>query len=434
MAEPTSAKSFYDLILEVAVEAGVAYYGSDGQQAAMIPVDAHDLDLCKRIVNDGIKMFIADAPRTGWRWMRRTMEVTFIGPRITGTVDSIPVANQLADVSLENAYGDNGDLNDWYIYILTGTGAGSYAQITDYVADGGVITVADWLDEDGEAGGTDPVADDTFCIIPSAATGGNTSRYLLDENFGGEVDGPVHYAADTGHGVRIEWCSESQIRAAQAISIGNGYPNRVAIRPYEPTGSTLSATRKWELIVNLWPTATDTIEFPYTLFFDKLRLEAGVASAGDATSLTDSDLANLYPTNYFQGWRITVIDGDGKNATGIITVYEKADGKFQVADWLYSDGTAAATNPTSGSAYYLEPVANLHPAGFRFDNVIQAACLAQAELKIEDMAAGFVNKYMNKDLPAAYAADARSAPRKLGSMNTRKREQRPRYRDEVRYN
>lgn len=434
MAEPTSALSFYDLLTRIAREVGIAYYGSDGQQRAMIPVDVDKLDLCKEIVNDGIKMFIADAPVRGWRWMRRIMEVTFIGPRITGVADADTDATHLVDLTLTNTYKTEDALKDWYAYILTGTGEGSYAQITAYDEDTGSCTVADWLDEDTGESGIDPEEDSTFCIIPSAATGGDTSRYLLAENFGGGEDGPVHYAAGSGHATPIEWRSESQIRAIRAVSVNNGHPRRVAIRPYEPTGNALSATRRWELVVDSWPMDTSTIEFPYTLFFDQLRLEAGIATNGAAGAISNSSLANIYPDGFFDDWRITVIDSDGKGNTAIITSYVGADGEFFVDDWLYSDGTAAPINPASGSAYYLEPVANLHPAGFKFDQAILAACLAQAELMTEDIVSDFVNKYVQKDLMVAHQIDTRSAPRKLGSMNTLRREQRPRHRGEVTYN
>ena len=421
MAEPTSALSFYDLILRVAREAGIAYHGSDGKGKAMIPVDEHDFDLCKTIVNDGIRQFISDAPPKGWRWMRRIMSVVLTATRITGTADADTDATHLIDLTLATTYTTTDQLVGYYAYILTGTGAGSYAKITAYNKTTGSCTVADWLDAYGNSGGTDPVATDTFAITPVETVGGDIHRYPLAENFGGEVNGEISYEANTNHAALIEWRDEAYIRARRAVTVITGYPQFAAIRPLEFASGGTGPKRRWELIVNPDPVAADTLEFPYTLFFDELRMEAGLASAGGDTYLTDSDLANLYPTNYFQGWQITVISGTGKNATGIVTVYEKSDGKFNVDDWLYSDGTAAAANPASGSAYYLEPPGNLHPAGLRFDEVIKAACFAQAELDVEDIVSGFVNKYMKKDLPAAYATDVRSAPRKLGSMDHGKR-------------
>ncbi len=46
MAESTSNFDLYDLILRVALAAGVAYYGSDGSEKAMIPNDSHDFEKC----------------------------------------------------------------------------------------------------------------------------------------------------------------------------------------------------------------------------------------------------------------------------------------------------------------------------------------------------------------------------------------------------
>jgi len=416
--EPTSATSYYDLILAVAREAGIAYHGSTGKEKAMIPIDAHDIDLCKDVVNQGIRMFIADAPVRGWRWMRRLMSITF-ALTYTGTAEA-GTATTLTDTTIATTYADD-YFKDYIITITAGTGVGETATITDYDGTLGKFTFAAGLSADST-----PDATTKYRVVRSADIVGNDgARYYLAENFGGEVDGPIKYAANTGHGGPINWCDESRIRALRAVSVQSGHPSLAAIRLLEPTASGTEVTRRWELIVDPQPTAVESVEFPYTLYFDKLRLESGDASDGGGTFLTDDSLANLYPSNYFKGWRITVISGDGKNATGIITQYEKADGKFNVEDWLYSDGTAAATDPTSGSAYYIEPVRNLHPAGFRFDQAILAACLAKAEMLIEDMTAGWVNMYKKTDLAQAHQIDARSAPRQLGNMDGR--EHRDRY-------
>ncbi|KKL84758.1 hypothetical protein LCGC14_1961510, partial [marine sediment metagenome] len=301
MAEPTSALSFEGLILRVAREAGIAYHGSSGTERAMVPVDAHDLDLCKRIVTDGIRMFIADAPENGWRWMRRIASVTVTATRVTGTADSVSTttivdtdlcenlgsmtaeagtnATTLVDASLTASYPTDNELIGYYCYIETGTGAGSYALITDYVASTGTITVADWLASGGQPGGTDPVSTDTFgisaykilnnyycyitagtgknswavitdfnssngtvtvadwldaygnpggtdptvgstlAITPIETVGGDIHRYPLPENFGGEVDGQIHYASDTNHSSTIDWVHESHIRNRRAVTV-----------------------------------------------------------------------------------------------------------------------------------------------------------------------------------------------------------------------
>ena len=140
MAEPTSRYTFTDLIQRVAKKGGMAYYGSAGDEKAMVPIDVFNLETCKDIVNDAIKMFISDAPKRGWRWMKRIMSITLSSARVTGTVDAA-TATSLTDATLESTYDSDDDLNDWYIYILTGTGEGSFAKITDYTASGGIITV-----------------------------------------------------------------------------------------------------------------------------------------------------------------------------------------------------------------------------------------------------------------------------------------------------
>ncbi len=75
MPEPTTAISFYDLLLRVAEKSGMAYYGSTGQGKALIPIGAFNLDKVKRIVNDGFRLFDSTTPPRGWHWKNRTASV-----------------------------------------------------------------------------------------------------------------------------------------------------------------------------------------------------------------------------------------------------------------------------------------------------------------------------------------------------------------------
>lgn len=435
MSEPSSAMSFSDLILRVAREAGIAYYGSDGSEKAKIPVNEHDIDLCKKIVNDGIRMFIADAPIKGWRWMRRLMSVTMTATRITGAADTGTNATHLIDATLATSYTTSDELKDYYAYILTGTGKGSYAQITAYDESTGDCTVAEWLDENGNSGGTTPIATDTFAITPIETINGNISRYPLVENFGGSPDGPIHYAANTNHSSIILWRDEAFIRANRAVTTITSYPHYAAIKQFEPVLSAPSTKRRFELFLDPQPVAADTVEFPYTLYFDKLRLESGIATAAAADSLTDGSIANLYPNDYFNGWIITILSGTGKNSYAKVEDYTGSSGKFDIVDddWLSIDGTINGTNPSGTPTYKVEPANNLHPAGFRFDEVIKNACLAQAEIQIEDMTSGWDNKYQ-KFLAKAYEIDMRSAPRSVGNMNHRDHRVRERTWSDVTFN
>ncbi len=423
MAEPTGVLTFEELISRVAEEGGIAYHGSSGQERYMVPIDPHDLDMCKRIVNDGIRMFISDSPPTGWRWMRRIASVTMTATRTTGTADAGTNATTLVDATLTDTHDTNDDLNDYFAYILTGTGAGSYAQITDYVAATGTCTVADWLDANGNAGGTDPTTGSTFAITPVETVGGNISRYPLPENFGGDPAGRIEYASSTNHASIIDWRDEAFIRAKRAVTVITGYPRYAAIRQFEPVTSSASAKRRFELILDPQPVASDTVEFPYSLHFNSLRLEAGDASSVDGTTgLLDTAIDDLFPDDYFNDtWKIKIISGTGRNSNATITDYVGGTAKFVVADWLDIDGGAGGKDPAANSAYVVESINNLHPAGYRFDEHILAACMAKAEMEFEDVSADYVNQYHQKSLPSAHKIDARSAPRQLGSMNLGRR-------------
>jgi hypothetical protein len=67
---PTLGLQFTDLVLRVAEYLGVADYSGG---VAAIPTDAHDLDLCKRIVNDGYARFLYEKE---WFFLSVTMQLT----------------------------------------------------------------------------------------------------------------------------------------------------------------------------------------------------------------------------------------------------------------------------------------------------------------------------------------------------------------------
>jgi len=388
-------------------------------------------------------MFAADAPGTGWRWPKRIASITLAGTRVTGTVDAADAddsnpatATTMTDATLEATYDTDDDLIGYYCYILTGTGAGSYAKITDYTASGGVIEVADWLDQYGNASGTYPVATDTFAITDVEVIGGDIARYPLPEGFCGEVSGEIHYAKDTSHSAHIEWRHESFIRERRAVNVTSGHPMFAAIRPWEPQTGTLSshAKRRWELIVDPQPSATDVLQFPYEIIFDKLDMEAGVGDSGSNTTIVDA--TRTEGTDYFKDWIVEIIAGTGKGSYAVVTAYVVATHAITVADWLTAAGAAGGTNPGADSIYVVQPVNNLHPAGAKFDEAIKAACLAEAEMRdeLKDESTNWTQKYIQKALPKAYQADARTAPRKLGSMNRRGRGVRERTFNDVSYN
>ena len=406
MSESTSNFSLYDLILRVALAAGVAYYGSDGSERAMIPNDSHDFEKCLRVVNDGIKTFIADAPENGWRWMNRMMRVTLATVETTGTVDSGSTTT-LVDDALSSTYDADDDVNGYYVYDKTKE---IYAVITDYATATGTVTVAEWLDYDGNPSSSTPASGDSYSITNLQTAEGDKARYPLSQDFMGDTAGKITYEKDSNRGHIVSWVHENFIRTLREVVVHDSHPTRAAVRPWRD--------RRWELIVDPSPTQADVLVFPYRVGFDSLQMISDIASGGSDTTLVDSGLANLYPDDYFNGWYAYIISGTGKTSYAKVTDYTSSSGTFTVADWLFANGTAGGVNPAANSVYYVEPVANKHPAGMQFDSIVMSAILAQAETEFEGLQLDYspMQKYLEKDLPAAHRIDARSAPRRLGKM------------------
>ena len=407
MAEPTSAYSVYDLILLVAKVAKIAYFGSDAQQEAMVPVNFHDFDRCLKIVNNGVKRFIHDAPADGWKWQEQLARITFGIVETTGTVDSGD-STSLVDDALESTYDTDDELIGYYVYDTTKE---IQAVITAYTASGGDITVGAWLDYFGNtvSATTVPAVGDSYSITDVKTVEGDKSRYFLPDNFG-EIAGEIEYQRQSNVG-HISWTSETEIRQSYAVSTSLGNPVVAAIRSFR--------RRLWELITFPSPTAVKTVEFPYRIGFDGLKALSGTASGGSGTTLVDSSIANVYPDDYFKGQFITTQDGTGKNGYGVITGSTGADGTFTVADWLSAsdETTAAATDPAASTSYFVTDRVR-HPVGQMFDVAVRSAIMAEAAEEFGPLEYNAIGKYLEVDLPRAHALDARMRPRKTGFMKS----------------
>jgi len=90
MTLPRSSLRFRHLIIRTAEQLGCAYYGDDNEGIAQLPVNAHDLDRCKRIVNDAYAGFASSIvdPITGkvhiWSFTRQHYELTFRTTAVEG--------------------------------------------------------------------------------------------------------------------------------------------------------------------------------------------------------------------------------------------------------------------------------------------------------------------------------------------------------------
>ena len=398
MAEPSGALKFYDFIVEVAELLHIADYRSNG--TILMPKDQFNFELCKRMVNHGFSMFMDDSPVKGWRWMRRLATVAFVGT-YTGTATS-GSSTTLVDSGIASTYA-NDFFNGYSIYIEAGTGVGESAVVTDYTGASGTFEFT------ALSGGSTPDTTSEYSIAKSTnAINGDGSRYKLPANFGGTVDGKIKYVKNSNRGSIIDWVDEAYIRSRRSVTLTSGHPLSAAILPYEPTDENLSATRRWEIIFDPRPISADSVQFPYTLFFDKMLMEMGTATAGNATSLTDSD--RWEADDYFNDWIITIRDGVGRGETATVTAYSSGVFTFTAL--------SGGSTPTTTSVYTVEPAANLHPAGHQFDDTVKAACKAYAEIDQQDEHMDTVRSdyYHKKALPHAYMVDKRSAPRKLGRM------------------
>lgn len=403
MAEPTSALGFYDLILRIAEKVGVAYYGSAGQSKAIVPVDAFNLDKIKRIINDGFRRFKSNPPPRGWHWQERIAEIALFATE-SGTATGGSPTTLVDDTQDKDGNYIRDEADDyfigWVLTIIGGTGVGEYAIVTDFVKTTQTITFSGGLSGDSTP--------DTTSIYRVEKIN------LLPEDFNGQVDGPITFAASTNRGADIEWVGEVTIRRSRANSITTGYTLRAAVRPYQPIAGVLGSTRRWELLVDPAPVAADTLEFPYTSHFNKMDCETGIATSEDSNTTLIDTTRRKEADNYFKDWILTIIAGTGLGQTATITSYDEDTSKF-----TFTGKLSGETTPDATSVYYVEPAANLHPAGFKFDEVILQACLAEAETQIEEMNEGALELYYKVSLPFAHNIDSLSRPRKLRGRQVR---------------
>ena len=408
----TSHLTTEDLVHEVALAAEIAYYGTTGNEASMVPVDPHDLDRCLRVVNHAVRDLISKAPPGGWRWRDRQMEVDLVKGYTGSSTGTSTTDLYLIDSDIAGDYDDD-YFTGYVIRITAGTGEGEYATVTDYTKSTGRFDFSAGLSGDSKP---DTTSEYRICrsthVIDS-----DPSRYLLSQDFQGEYTGEITFAAGS-EVCGIEWVNEAEIRRLREFDVdSNDAPFVAAILPN-------STKRQWELVVYPEPTADHTIVFPYKANFDNLTLVAGTATEatthGDSpTTMTDSALSGLYPADYFNGQTIKIISGTGKTSYAVVTAYTAA-GVFTVAEWLYQNGTTAGTHPVEGSVYVVD-AGETPPCGLQFDFAILSACRAAVEEEFTDVKRGFMDKYMNVDLPAAWAIDGRSAPKKLGVMQGQSR-------------
>jgi hypothetical protein len=239
MADPTLGLTFQDLITRVAETIGLAYYGAAGNQVAQNPVDVHDLDVCKRLVNDGYRRFINSNPR--WSFLTPTFTLT-LAPGYTGTATSVGTQTTLTDTTRTEAAG--AFIGQNIAVTHAATGLTEVGLISNWNSGTKVITFAAIVN---------PVqAGDSYQIAPTQCVNGDNSRYYLPDGFYGSLLTPFTFAANAGVAWAITDVREEILREMQQTVNTSGDPSYVAFRPLPALPTTNG--KRWEAI--FWPDPT----------------------------------------------------------------------------------------------------------------------------------------------------------------------------------
>jgi hypothetical protein len=251
--EPTSALTFGDLLLEVSREAGVAYYGADGDEEAQIPVNKHDLAEMKRHVNNGLLMFFNDAPKTGWRFARPVATVDLWGAVAVGT-DTVTA---VTDSGVTTVTATAATFSESMVYHMI--------QVTDLTNDVMITKVLSTTVCEIDLNGESDFSTKTFGIASNGS-------YTMPPYFAGIANGQPTYVADSNEGVTVSWVDESKIRRYReniTDETGNPYWLAHSLMYTDGLGNRLNS-RRFELLAYPKAGADQVVQFPFEFHFDKL--------------------------------------------------------------------------------------------------------------------------------------------------------------------
>jgi hypothetical protein len=276
ISEP-SVLTFERLVTETALKTGLAYYGSTGADEPSSPVNAHDLSVCKQLVNQAVRMLISDAPPSGWRWARPVAQIALypaVDADSTGSTyvtaaayDSSTGTTTLTLHSATQSFYPTMELRK--IWLGGDPSTGTAYVVASYL---GATTVQVYGAVPSTLASTSSVPVQYSMVA---------SDFTLPANFSGQCVGVPTYATDTNRGLPLRWTDESQVRYWRQNQYAVGTPNQVAIRPipvyhYQdianiPTASTVSFARwRWELVAMPGPSEAVTIYLPYVLHFQDM--------------------------------------------------------------------------------------------------------------------------------------------------------------------
>lgn len=450
--EPTSALTFQELLIEVAYKAGCAYYGPDGTGAAQVPVDAHDLDLCSRIVNKGLRMFIDDAPGpNGWYWTRPIAQIdlwpqisydTAVPPRTFVTLSANPVINgiTLTGTTLVTLTTPGVPVPNAQVAPVGVVGTPAFYQSMEYrqiFLNGNPPpnTAGFFIPENG--GTAYPVS----CTITRSGT---TATVTVPSGTAGWV---------VGNTVTIASAQQGAYNGNQIIVsvTPTTFTYTVAGSPATPATGTITATflgqvgTPYTILYFVNPTQL-VVDGDATRGGTVTQVPFSFASSGDYTLPANfggqfvGDITYIANTN--RGMILRWIDEAtirGRRQNYNIesgTPYEAAvrlmptpsyqnltntsgfmlpRRRWELMTWRITSEFLSVIFPYTLAFNNLVNLTDVPPAPFSFDETIKAACLALVEKEIEDSLSGPDWAYYHTiALPAAYRINAMAAPKALG--------------------
>lgn len=302
--EPTSALNFGSLVTNVAYKLGVASYGSTGTGVPALPTDPYNLSICQTIVNDAIRMLIADGGGK-WYWQDQEVQVDSwpnIGPDSTGstyvtstaynstlnlttltlTSPGTPPANSTAyPTTYVPQFFQTMELRVIWMNGVPSTGFPGWLPSYSTTAGSTVgtpLTIVNYLGptQIQVSGSYASTALSTLAAsthVPfSMATLGD---FTLPNNFDGAYTSEITWIAGTNRAVYLDWVDESSIRQQrQLYAMQFGIPTMASVRPIPlPSIAQIAVTPqrpRWEL--NFWvaPSEYLSVNFAYMLSFNSL--------------------------------------------------------------------------------------------------------------------------------------------------------------------
>jgi hypothetical protein len=393
VTEPNAALTYGDLILTTAEQLGVAYFGSAGTGVAQVPLDAYELDRVKRFVQDGLRMFMADAPPNGWRWQTPLAQVTLwpemgiaMPPASAGPTVSAVFGGGVTTVTATTPYFD-----------------ASMVGAVLSVRDTGLFTIASVLSDLQVTLTGNKVWQNSHTFLVASTTGQPTMTIA----YGGSNVSTITASA----GSTFYQSSEGKLIYALDMT------SPATIRTYL-TDTTVQITDTGGALATAWGATARVFNLSSQGVY-ALPQTFGGETRGEITYLAGSNRG--VPINWTHELEIRRLRENWNSVSGN-PYYAAVRLSPQFRRW------ELMIYPNTGGIYvvefpyiiYFDKIVNLtdvHPAGFAHDETVKAACLAQAELQGEDMAAGRMSYYREIALPNSYRIDSRQAPRRLGYVS-----------------